>query len=131
MSRFNLYAVPLLLLLFPVGAMPAYAAVGVDFMRGAENVISLVKILLIAAAFVAIIVEMFHKRNMFYIAAIILMAALLIHIASPGRMDIIGRSILQFIGAGPIVSGTPGTTTPTHAAPADNGSSSANPGKGE
>lgn len=105
-SRFNLYVVPLSLLLFPAGAMPAYAAVDLDFLQGADNVISLVKMLLIAAAFVAFIVEMFHKRNLLYLAAVILLTALLMHIASPGRMDIIGRSILQFIGAGPTTSGT-------------------------
>ena len=79
------------------------------------------KMLLIAAAFIAFIVEIFHKRNLLYIAAVILLAALLMHIAAPEKMDALGRGILQFIGGGTgTSSGTPGVS----------GGATANPGGG-
>lgn len=77
--------------------LPTYAQVDANYQQGALNIIEILKILVIAAALVGFIMEVFTRRNIFFMIATIAVAAFIYSIADPVAMKNFGSEIRTFI----------------------------------
>ncbi|ACV63318.1 hypothetical protein Dtox_2514 [Desulfofarcimen acetoxidans DSM 771] len=76
----------------------AFAAGGFDFAKGAINILTLAKVLVVIAVVIAFIVELFMKRNIVYIFAVIIIAGILLYNSEPGKLAQFGHSVMMYVG---------------------------------
>lgn len=93
---------------------PVYAG-DLNFMRGGEKVIFLAKMILIAAAIIGVLMEIFKKGNIFFILILFLLSVFFINVSEPAKMKNLGRGVLNFITAAENIIDGKNKTVPVNA----------------